>query len=791
MTAPTKYGRDYSFSGYQETNPADPLPGDRVDIEFDNVSESLNETIDALAEVRADDGSLKNGIVTEESLAEDVLEVFQDQVDAATEQADAAAASASAAAGSASSASTSASTASSAASSASSSASSASTSASTATTQAGIATTKASEAAASASTATTQAGNATASASTATTKASEAAASASAASTSAGNAATSETNAAASASSAASSYDSFDDRYLGAKAAAPTLDNDGNALIEGALYFDTVLGAMYVRHSAAWVAAFVAPSDYIASTLLTTRGDIIRRGASAPERLALGATGRVLQSDGTDAVYGTLVAAAFATGPGIITPAMLANGAALSVLGVTGNAGAVRADMTASADGDVLRRSGTTIGFGSVVGSKVTNGSGVVGTTVNDALDTLAASIATTAAGVAKRSTVRAATTGNVTISTALNNGDTIDGVSLVTGNLVLVKSQSAPAENGIYVVGVSPARSTEFDTYNEHPGALIAVQEGTAGADTLWLCTSNAGGTLDSTAITFTSVGIVVAASTTVSGIVELATNAEAQAGSDTVRAVTPAALAAVTATTTRSGLAELATDAEAQAKSDTARTITPSNLAALGSTATFAGLVELATDAEAQTGTDTARAVTPANLAATVRGTQEWWIEASEMFARTSNPATAAQIETTTNKVNDKCWDFGDAASTYVCFTKKLPRRYNNGTFTLYLEWTAAGTGDVVWRHQAVSLNGSTPNAMDTAFGSEVVVVATIGTANVLRTNNGGAMTAGGTPAKGGSTLHVQIRRDGASGSDTLTGNARLIGAMLRWTSDAATDA
>ncbi len=63
---------------------------------------------------------------------------------------------------------------------------------------------------------------------------------------------------------------------------------------------------------------------------------------------------------------------------------------------------------------------------------------------------------------------------------------------------------------------------------------------------------------------------------------------------------------------------MVELATDAQAQAKSDTARALTPSNLAALGASATFAGLVELATDAETQTGTDTARAITPANLAA-----------------------------------------------------------------------------------------------------------------------------------------------------------------------------
>src|SRR3990167_673885 len=108
-------------------------------------------------------------------------------------------------------------------------------------------------------------------------------------------------------------------------------------------------------------------------------------------------------------------------------------------------------------------------------------------------------------ANLGKRQRVRAATTANITIATALNNADTLDGVTLATDDLVLVKDQTAPAENGIYVVGVTPARFAEFDTYNEHPGSLIGIAEGTANLDTIWICTSNAGGTLDTTAIAFT----------------------------------------------------------------------------------------------------------------------------------------------------------------------------------------------------------------------------------------------------------------------------------------------
>lgn len=110
----------------------------------------------------------------------------------------------------------------------------------------------------------------------------------------------------------------------------------------------------------------------------------------------------------------------------------------------------------------------------------------------------------------------------------------------------------------------------------------------------------------------------VVPDASQTDAGKIEIATDAEVQTGTDTVRAVTPAGLAARTATTTRTGVVELATDAETQTGTDTARAITPSNLSARTATTTRTGVVELATDAETQTGTDTARAITPSNLSA-----------------------------------------------------------------------------------------------------------------------------------------------------------------------------
>jgi hypothetical protein len=103
--------------------------------------------------------------------------------------------------------------------------------------------------------------------------------------------------------------------------------------------------------------------------------------------------------------------------------------------------------------------------------------------------------------------TVRLATTTNVTIATGLNAGDTIDGVTLVDGDLVLVKDHATPATRGIYVVGDTPARATGYTTFDPHAGILVYVEEGSSNAGLHYLNTNDTGGTLDTTAITFNQV--------------------------------------------------------------------------------------------------------------------------------------------------------------------------------------------------------------------------------------------------------------------------------------------
>ena len=184
----------------------------------------------------------------------------------AANSASAASTSATNASNSATAAATSATNASNSASAASTSATNASNSATAASNSASTASTQATNAANSATAASTSATNASNSATAAATSATNASNSASAASTSATNSANSATAAASSATSAASLYDQFDDRYLGSKSSAPSVDNDGNALLTGALYFNTVDNSMKVWNGSIWLDAYASLSGALLAT---------------------------------------------------------------------------------------------------------------------------------------------------------------------------------------------------------------------------------------------------------------------------------------------------------------------------------------------------------------------------------------------------------------------------------------------------------------------------------------------------------------------------------------------
>ena len=103
------------------------------------------------------------------------------------------------------------------------------------------------------------------------------------------------------------------------------------------------------------------------------------------------------------------------------------------------------------------------------------------------------------------KDSVRVATTANITIATALNVGDAIDGVTLADGDRVLVKNQTTASQNGIYTAGSSPARATDANVSAEvTSGMFCFVEEGTVGGDNGFVLTTNDPITLDTTALTF-----------------------------------------------------------------------------------------------------------------------------------------------------------------------------------------------------------------------------------------------------------------------------------------------
>jgi hypothetical protein len=157
----------------------------------------------------------------------------------------------------------------------------------------------------------------------------------------------------------------------------------------------------------------------------------------------------------------------------------------------------------------------TTLGLGTIAVQNANNVS-ISGGTVTGLGSPSAGSDAATktyvdnlVTGLKTRIIVRVATTANINLSTDLENGDTLDGITLVTGNKVLVKNQTSASANGIYDVVASGAatRNTDYDTIAELAGQIVVVQEGTTNGDDLYLCTTDTSASLGVSDITFTKV--------------------------------------------------------------------------------------------------------------------------------------------------------------------------------------------------------------------------------------------------------------------------------------------
>jgi hypothetical protein len=159
---------------------------------------------------------------------------------------------------------------------------------------------------------------------------------------------------------------------------------------------------------------------------------------------------------------------------------------------------------TADVDTKLATAGGTMSGAIAMGTNKITG----LGTPTDGTDAATKAYVDSAAQGIDWKASVRAATTGNITLASALENGDTLDGVTLATGDRVLVKNQSTGSENGIYVVKVSgaPDRSTDADTGAELTSNFaVFVEEGTANADQGYVLTNDGAITVGTTALTFT----------------------------------------------------------------------------------------------------------------------------------------------------------------------------------------------------------------------------------------------------------------------------------------------
>jgi hypothetical protein len=159
---------------------------------------------------------------------------------------------------------------------------------------------------------------------------------------------------------------------------------------------------------------------------------------------------------------------------------------------------------TADVDTRLATAGGTMTGAIAMGTNKITG----LGTPTDAADAATKAYVDSAAQGIDWKASVRAATTTNVTLASDLENGDTLDGVTLATGDRVLVKNQSTGSENGIYVVKASgaPDRSTDADTGAELTSNFaVFVEEGTANADQGYVLTNDGAITVGTTALTFT----------------------------------------------------------------------------------------------------------------------------------------------------------------------------------------------------------------------------------------------------------------------------------------------
>jgi len=194
------------------------------------------------------------------------------------------------------------------------------------------------------------------------------------------------------------------------------------------------------------------------------------------------------------------------------------------------------------------------------------------------------------------------------------------------------------------------------------------------------------------------------------------------------------------------------------------------------------------------APNGTGVAKAVDAGDNTGAIKiaGKETIWVPAAAMYGPTTNPADAALVETTATRPDLKVFDFDASTKQYTQFTIAMPKSWNEGTLTYQVYWSPSttNTGNCIFGLQGVACaDGDT---IDVAYGTAINITdAGIGTVEDQQiSSESSAMTVAGSPAAGEQT-YFQFFRDAADGSDTFTGESRVLGIKLFFTTDAANDA
>ena len=170
---------------------------------------------------------------------------------------------------------------------------------------------------------------------------------------------------------------------------------------------------------------------------------------------------------------------------------------------------------------------------------------------------------------------------------------------------------------------------------------------------------------------------------------------------------------------------------------------------------------------------------------------GTETIFIPSVAIYSTETAGADAQTVETTATRPDLKVLDYDASTIEYGQFAIAMPKSWNLGTMTYQVFWSPGNTntGNVLWNLQAVGVADDA--TADIAFGTAIQVTDAGGGAveDVLVSSVSGAMTVAGTPADDEYTF-FQIYRNASDGADTFTGDARLLGIKLFYTSDAAND-